>query len=70
MAKQVSLGSNWLQSIRGLRDHTDLASALSPGTYIAVLDKSPFIERPLDGAAVEDTAAIVFGISKEQADGR
>jgi hypothetical protein len=43
---------------------------LGPGCYIAVLDKSPFIESPLAGVAFEDTTAIVYGICKEQEDGR
>jgi hypothetical protein len=42
----------------------DLASLLSPGGYVAVLDKSPFMEPSLPGAACQDTVAIVRGISK------
>lgn len=67
---QITLGSNWLQRFRNLTDNKDLSTVLTPGTYVAFLDKSPFVESPLDGAETEDTAAIVYGISKGQQDGR
>jgi hypothetical protein len=38
--------------------------------YAAVLDKSPFVETPLEGVVSEDTAAIVCGKWKEADDGR
>ena len=43
---------------------------LSPGCYVAFLDKSPFVESPLAGVESEDSVAIVYGISKGQDDGR
>ncbi len=67
---QIALGANWLQSFRNLTNNNNLSTVLSPGTYVAILDRSPFVESPLDGAETEDTAAIVYGISKGQQDGR
>ena len=49
---------------------TTLAAMLTPGCYVAILDKSPFVETPLDGVDSEDTVAIVYGISKGPDDGR
>jgi len=46
------------------------AKELQPGSYFAFLDRSPFADRPLSGADCEDTAAIVYGISKGEDDGR
>lgn len=63
---KISLVSSWLHTFRGINDAWILSDVISPGTYIALLDQSPFIERPLEGATVEDTAAIVYGISKEE----
>ena len=48
----------------------DPAAVLSPGCYLAYLDKSPFVESPLAGVEPEHTVAIVYGISKGHDDGR
>lgn len=68
-------GPGGLQSVF----HTDLISTISrlnnaanptdllmPGSYIAFLDQSPFLETTMPSVQSEDTAAIVFGISKGQ----
>ncbi len=43
---------------------------LAPGTYIAYLQRSPFVGASLAGTESEDSLAIVYGICKEQEDGR
>ncbi len=60
----ISIASNWLHGIHELTEARDLSTLLAPGTYIAVLEDSPFVEKPLPEADVEDSAAIVYGISK------
>lgn len=54
------------------RYQTDRAPAqwLVPGSYIAYLKKSPFVEASLDGTPSEETVAIVYGVCEEQANGR
>ena len=42
---------------------------LPPGTYAAVLDRSPFVETPLN-VSTSESAAVVFGIYGEADDGR
>lgn len=46
------------------------ALGLAPGSYVALLSKSPFVEAPLGGVISEHTVAIVYGISKGPDDGR
>jgi hypothetical protein len=63
--------SEWLRNFAGfacapMRPET----VLSPGCYVAYLDKSPFVESALASVNSEHTAAIVYGISKGQEDGR
>jgi len=62
--------TNWLNSFDTWRKKTTFNDKLSPSSYVAVLDKSPFVESPLEDVDSEDTAAIVYGIMKEQPDGR
>jgi hypothetical protein len=59
-------GSEWLGQFEHYRDARRLGSLLAPGGYVAILDKSPFVESPLPGASCQDTVAIVFGISKAE----
>ena len=67
---QRSYGFGWLGGFRSCMDSKTPADMLSRSSYVAYLDKSPFVESPLAGVESEDTAAIVYGISKGQNDGR
>jgi hypothetical protein len=68
--RNIYAGGDWINVFNAWREISDPSAMLGPGCYIAVLDKSPFIESPLAGVAFEDTTAIVYGICKEQEDGR
>ncbi len=48
----------------------DPAHLLIPGSYIAFLKKSPFVDARFDAAASEDTVAIVCGVCEAQDHGR
>jgi hypothetical protein len=48
----------------------DKSELLAPGTYLAVLSDSPFIESPLAGVSLAGSPAVVYGISKVEEDGR
>lgn len=59
----------WLEEFRRLEQAAP-ADLLVPGCYLAYLERSPFVDRPLAGVESEDSVAIVYGISKGQDDGR
>ncbi len=62
--------ANWLGRFHEA-DHTpNLGGSLAPGCYVAYLERSPFIESPLQGVEPEHTAAIVYGILRRHDDGR
>ena len=61
---------NWLAMFDRLNTDNDPAHLLIPGSYIAFLKKSPFVEARLDGVRCEDTVAIVCGICEGQDHGR
>jgi hypothetical protein len=69
-ARNVFTSADWLGGFHKSMESKVPAEMLSPGCYIAYLQKSPFVESPLPGVRSEDTAAIVFGISKGPDDGR
>jgi hypothetical protein len=48
----------------------DTSELLAPGTYLAVLSDSPFIESPMAGVSLAGSPAVVYGISKAEEDGR
>jgi hypothetical protein len=58
--------STWLDGFHTWANSTSPGEMLSPGCYIAFLERSPFLESPLAGVQSEDTVAIVYGISKGQ----
>ncbi len=55
-----------ISSISRLNTVANPTDLLIPGSYIAFLDQSPFLETTMPGVQSEDTAAVVFGISKGQ----
>ncbi len=61
---------NWLAMLDRWNTDKDPAHLLIPGSYIAFLKKSPFVEARLDAARSQDTVAIVYGICEEQDHGR
>lgn len=64
-------GFDWVGLlVRWRQRGRDAAACLKPGSYVAFLDKSPFVEAPLEGVRSEDTVAVVYGICKEADDGR
>jgi hypothetical protein len=62
--------SDWLGELKTLSDYVPSSGVLAPGGYIAILDKSPFLETALPGTDTEDSAAIVVGVSKGHDNGR
>jgi len=68
--REVYRDIDWLGALNRWSAVTDASELLIPGSYTALLAESPFMEKPLAGITSEDTAAIVFGISKEPDDGR
>lgn len=62
--------TEWLGLLGQMRQSRDFSAFLAPGSYVAVLKKSPFVETPLSGVESEDTVAIVCGTSKESDHGR
>jgi len=56
---------NWLAMLDRLNTDNDPTHLLIPGSYIAFLKKSPFVEARLDAAWSEDTVAIVYGICED-----
>jgi len=68
--RNIYTGGDWINVFNSWRDIQDASAMLAPGSYIAFLSKSPFVEAPLAGVTSEDTMAIVYGICKEQEDGR
>ena len=61
--------SNWLNTFRDAavpapERPSPIEGFLTPGSYVAVLGSSPFMESALAGARSEDTAVVVYGISK------
>jgi hypothetical protein len=64
--RSLYASADWLGQIsRGLP-----TEELVPGSYIATLRSSPFVESALAGVEAEHSAAIVYGISKGSDDGR
>jgi hypothetical protein len=56
--------TEWVGEFNNVMKGTRSPSALlSPGCYLAYLDKSPFVESPLPSVDSEHSAAIVYGIS-------
>ncbi|MGA2621872.1 MAG: hypothetical protein ABSF26_30085 [Thermoguttaceae bacterium] len=53
-----------LDELNTWNSSSDLAGLVAPGGYVAVLDRSPFVEPSLAGADCQDSVAIVRGISK------
>ena len=70
LLRNLFSSSDWLGGFRNWADSKTPGVLLSPGCYIAYLDKSPFVESPLVGVKSEDSVAIVYGISKGPDDGR
>ncbi len=62
--------ANWLSRFHELELRRNPATVLGPGCYIAFLDRSPFVESPLEDVVSEHSVAIVYGIMKGQEDGR
>jgi hypothetical protein len=64
--------TNWCHDFQNLTGdlRSAVADVLSPNCYLASLRASPFVESPLSGASCQHTAAIVYGISKGDDDGR
>lgn len=58
--------ADWLKLIPQLEKQPE--AYLRPGTYIACLDETPFVEKALDGARAEKCSALVYGISKRTED--
>lgn len=56
---------NQLATLDRWNTDKDPSHLLIPGTYIAFLKKSPFVEARLDAARSEDTVAIVCGICSD-----
>lgn len=59
---------NWSYSLNTLRQYPD--TFLVPGTYLAVVKKSPFLNDPLPTAPQEGSVGIIYGICAETGDGR
>jgi hypothetical protein len=60
--------ADWLRTIADLRDgKTDY---LSPGCYIAICGRSPFVENALAGSLDDGSVGIVFGVNRSLGDGR
>jgi len=53
---------DWITAARAVR--ASPSAYLRPGTYVAFLEESPFVERPLAGAAARQHEAVVLGISR------
>jgi hypothetical protein len=70
VVRDLFRGPDWLAQFDNWTTHKGLSGLLSHGTYVAYLDKSPFVEEALSGVEAEHPAAIVYGILKEQDDGR
>ena len=70
VVRKLFRGSNWLADFEDWPKSKGPSGLLSRGTYVAYLDKSPFVEAALAGVEAEHSAAIVYGIFKEQDDGR
>ncbi|MFO7907568.1 MAG: hypothetical protein R6U98_33275 [Pirellulaceae bacterium] len=68
--RDIFRDTHWLDDFKQLGKEDIPRGMLSPGCYIAYLDNSPFIESALAEVRAEDSIAIVYGISKEQDDGR
>lgn len=52
----------WLTLIANANDNPSML--LQPGTYVAVLRESPFIERAMENATEMKPHGIVFGVSR------
>jgi hypothetical protein len=70
LARNALVGPDLLTGLHNWAENKTPAALLAPGCYLAYLDKSPFVESPLVGVRSADTLAIVYGISKEQDNGR
>jgi hypothetical protein len=68
--RRLLTGVGWLGSFQTWKDGGDLGPILSPGSYVAFMADSPFVESPLSGVSRQDTAAIVCGICEGHDDGR
>ncbi len=60
--RSMLLSNDWLGRFQSLGGEGSRNEQLVPGSYIATLAESPFVELPLAGASRQDTAAIVYGI--------
>jgi hypothetical protein len=61
---------DWLGTIGGIHSPNDAAGYLSPGCYIAICGRSPFVENALAGANDDGSVGIVFGTTRSIGDGR
>lgn len=68
--RNVFASAEWLTPLGIIRATNDPPGSLGPGDYIAILNKSPFVETPLENINSEDTSAIVCGVSKGAGNGR
>jgi hypothetical protein len=61
--REKAFAGDWLRSAKALTDRPQ--EVLQPGTYLAVLDGAPFLEKGLRGARQRPGRSVVFGILKE-----
>jgi hypothetical protein len=61
---------DWLGTIGSIRDGKNPAGYLSPGCYLAICGRSPFVEDALSGSLDDGSVGIVFGMTRSIDDGR
>src|SRR5262249_16306475 len=64
--RAIYYAPDWLERIDYVEKHP--AEFLTPGTYLAVLDASPFVETALRNVKTHKAHALVFGIGMENID--
>ena len=63
--REIYVNTDWLLVAKNLRDEP--AKYLGPGTYVAVVESSPFLEQGLKNAQVRPSESIVLGIMADPA---
>lgn len=66
LLRNIFTGSEWSSGLHTWMESQTPGATLSPGCYIAFLEKSPFVESPLEGVEAKDSVAIVYGICREE----
>ena len=63
--REVYVNTDWLLVAKNLRDEP--AKYLGPGTYVAVVESSPFLEQGLKNAQVRPSESVILGIMADPA---